>query len=467
MDSDELICRYLHGVASEEEVRELDRRLRSDQALQEDFLVQSELDANLRQEAQLGSRDDVQQASSDESADHWQQNHRGRRMTVRILLAVATVALIAVVTQAFLLPGSPQEIITVTSVSGPIAWTGDGGHVTNAIAVGEKLPGGTLELLSPDASVEFAFKDRSALTLAGLSAMTISNDSLNAGSEMQKKLYLRHGRLSARVQRQPRGRPLIVSTNTAELTVLGTKFNVETSPESTRLTVKEGSVRLKRLPDGKEVDVPAQQCVFASLENQNALPLQSLNSPVNRWQSELRQDVVMGKWTSRLWGIGVKLKKAVASGKMSEQEALKVYKQTAHLNDSAGSVWTVSSPVGALLVLSVGRSQDHPVHLLATSSILVRGRAFSRTPVKIGLNVEFPDGGFAGKYSTTIPASQFAVGEEFEMELPLNKFRDDRKTDVSPVGLELTDWWLVAESSSGKFEITSVELANAPLRDKP
>lgn len=54
METNELIQRYSLGLCSEEEVRELERRLRADETLQDEFLREAEIDAHLRQEAQLG-----------------------------------------------------------------------------------------------------------------------------------------------------------------------------------------------------------------------------------------------------------------------------------------------------------------------------------------------------------------------------------------------------------------------------
>ena len=54
MRSNELIQRYSLGICSEEEVHELERRLRANETLQDEFLREAEIDAHLRQEAQLG-----------------------------------------------------------------------------------------------------------------------------------------------------------------------------------------------------------------------------------------------------------------------------------------------------------------------------------------------------------------------------------------------------------------------------
>ena len=77
-------------------------------------------------------------------------------------------------------------------------------------------------------------------------------------------------------------------------TVLGTQFDVETESESTRLTVNQGRVRLKRLTDGSEIDVPASQTILASLQDQDGLTPSARQTPVTVWQSDLRNDVVHG-----------------------------------------------------------------------------------------------------------------------------------------------------------------------------
>ena len=57
MQSNELIQRYLVGDCTEQEVAELESRLRADEKLQDRFLQEAEFDAHLRQEAQLGGVD--------------------------------------------------------------------------------------------------------------------------------------------------------------------------------------------------------------------------------------------------------------------------------------------------------------------------------------------------------------------------------------------------------------------------
>jgi len=57
--SNKLIHRYMLGVATDDEVQELETRLLADDQLQDEFLFQSEVDAHLRQEAQSVTKPDV------------------------------------------------------------------------------------------------------------------------------------------------------------------------------------------------------------------------------------------------------------------------------------------------------------------------------------------------------------------------------------------------------------------------
>ncbi|MEM8668052.1 MAG: hypothetical protein AAGG48_11080 [Planctomycetota bacterium] len=65
MKSEELIHRYFHGLATEDQVRELERRMQSDVRLQDEFLLQAEIDTHLRQE----TIDDIEGADESQNAD--------------------------------------------------------------------------------------------------------------------------------------------------------------------------------------------------------------------------------------------------------------------------------------------------------------------------------------------------------------------------------------------------------------
>jgi hypothetical protein len=79
----------------------------------------------------------------------------------------------------------------------------------------------------------------------------------------ERRAELRRGRLSARVAPRPGETPRIFPTPHAEAVVLGTTLRLAVEPGSTRLEVEAGRVRLKRLSDGRSVDVAAGQFAVA------------------------------------------------------------------------------------------------------------------------------------------------------------------------------------------------------------
>ena len=131
--------------------------------------------------------------------------------------------------------------------------------MTTDLSVGTELTGGTIEGASPASWVELEFFDGSTVTVSGDSRLTFSDLG-------QKILHLKEGNVASNVSPQSANRPMLVHTRTAQLEVLGTEFKVAIEVDSTALNVTEGKVRLKRLSDGRTVDVPANHRVVAATE---------------------------------------------------------------------------------------------------------------------------------------------------------------------------------------------------------
>ena len=251
----------------------------------------------------------------------------GKPYTHLLFRGFVAAALLLVVALLFFRASASPEVARITGLHGAVQWTGEGGVVQDLDRVGEVLRGGTLESPSADTWAELTYRDGTTVTVSGRSLLTLSE-------QRQKIVRLRYGNLSANVTPQPTGRPMLVLTPTAELNVLGTQFNVDAQSESTRLVVNEGRVRLRRNDaDGKEVDVEAQQSITTSINYQDGLvPVQRADS-ISAWKSDLKADVVYGKWVSRLWSLGAKLKLAIANGEMTKDDAIKAYKRSAHFDD--------------------------------------------------------------------------------------------------------------------------------------
>jgi len=192
----------------------------------------------------------------------------------RILLAAAAVVIVAlsaglIYQLAYPVGGVPktnnvatqhrvsdESIARITGLSGLLIWTGDRGQIVRDVKVGTELAGGTIEGMAPDSWFELQFNDGSTVMISGTSMLTFADLG-------QKELRLREGVFSANVVPQPEGKPMLIHTPSTLLEVLGTQFNVEARLASTTLTVTEGAVRMRRLSDRREVDVPAKHRVIA------------------------------------------------------------------------------------------------------------------------------------------------------------------------------------------------------------
>ena len=64
---------------------------------------------------------------------------------------------------------------------------------------------------------------------------------------------------------------MLIHTPVAVLEVIGTQFDVEAGPESTMLYVREGKVQVRRVGDGRTVDVPANHRVVATADSDMSL----------------------------------------------------------------------------------------------------------------------------------------------------------------------------------------------------
>lgn len=251
----------------------------------------------------------------------------------------------------------------------------------------------------------------------------------------------------------------------------GTQFNLNARSSETLLAVNEGRVRMKRLCDGRVVDVPAKHQALASIDELNGLTVTSRDEATHSWRSDLATDVTDGKWIAHLTMLGVRLKKAVASGEMTEADAIAKYKDAAILGKNAGSMWAVpwivkgpksanESAVRNLVVLSVSRGRANPVVLAAGARFRIQGTLHSPAEVVFGISANTPGGGFAGKYIVTRPANVLrGDGNAFDVEVPLAEFHaKESRFGESPIDKELANWWCLTTNRFAKLEITSVEL---------
>jgi hypothetical protein len=343
-------------------------------------------------------------------------------------------------------PIAAAPIATITGLSGSLIWTGDRGELVRDIKVGRELAGGTIEGMAPDSWFELQFNDGSTVMISGTSMLTFADTG-------QKTLRLREGTFSANVVPQPNGKPMLIHTPSTLLEVLGTQFDVEANMASTVLNVTEGTVRVRRLSDGREVDVPAKHRVIA--EGGGDLTLQSVSESVTHWKSQLHlRPGSYGKW------LPATQKRAAA------QKAIPLVPPE-HPRDTL-----------YLSGVPVSRSDGPPVVVTADSQFVVRGRLDEPAKVYFGIAVSDVNGEFAGKFRLDLdseqPISKPDAEGNFKVAYRLSDFtldpcvrnREDELA-VSPDDLVLNCIW--AFTNTGRpsgLEINDVELISPTKEEK-
>jgi len=460
---EELIDRHLRGELDEAEKERLAELLDSAAAARQQFVEQvqwgTEMSEALRESRH--SPGDVDRLAAQQSAP---KGEGAKTRFLRMMLAVAAVVIVAlsaglIYQLAQTKSGSVEtdniaeqprasepSIARITGLSGALIWTGDRGQIVRDITVGTELAGGTIEGLAPDSWFELQFHDGSTVMISGTSMLTFADPG-------QKELRLREGIFSANVVSQPTGKPMLIHTPSTLLKVLGTQFDVEASMVSTVLNVTEGKVRMRRLSDGREVDVPAKHRVIA--EGGGDLNLQSVPESVNHWKSQLHvRPGGYGKWLP------------ATEQRAATQKAIPL---TPPDNPSVTLY---------LLGIPVSRSDGPPVVVRPDSRFVVRGRINKPARVFFGIAVSDVNGDFAGKFRGDLggqqPISEPGVDGQFEVVYRIGDFtldpcvRDrEKELAVRPDDLVLNGVWAFTHTGGPSgLEVTEVELISPNNQEK-
>lgn len=269
-DFEQRIAAWLDGRISEPESETLQQELRESEEARTAFRLYAELDTVIREVA------DTQGVGTISKAGSSSMSTPGSAMTpfAKAALTLAAVIIVAVTgTLYYQHLNENRNIARITGLNGTLTWIGNGGRIvqgsgseqeptrwSNVLSEDAELPGGTIEGTAPDSWFELEFDDGSSAMIFGESILTFSDQG-------QKELRLKQGRFSATVVSQPAGEPMLIHTPVADIKVIGTRFDVEAGPESTMLYVREGKVRIRRVSDGKTVDVQADHRVVVTSDS--------------------------------------------------------------------------------------------------------------------------------------------------------------------------------------------------------
>lgn len=341
----------------------------------------------------------------------------GRRATVPwwrpAAASLAALALLALLSLGIFATGARDSVVQVMALGGAASWSRDGRVVTNLV-VGGRLPDGTVCLEGDSSFLRLKFEDGSEAALSGPSMLEFADQG-------QKRLVLRHGSLFVDARPQPRGKPMKVLTPTAEVEVVGTVFSVSADSGETRLGVEAGKVRLRRLADGRLVDVPQHHVATASLESSGPIDVRKPEAISDDWAAhfDVRPDrQYQGEWIGpdAHGDFGVPM-----PGRLRA-----VPRVAGH------------HPDGAPIVhygIAIQRPESGFVTLHADSVVAVRFRMEVPRAFRVMLNLRRPGGGFAGNCQVVLPvdagAEESGSGGWREAEIPASAFQPI--TDFQPL----------------------------------
>lgn len=388
MNDEFLIQRYLDGQLSRDELEAFQQRLHEDTALRQHL---RDIAEQVVAFGDLARRETDTPVCSPKRPDRRAELARqAKPIWLTHLALAASIAVLAASAWLFF-ASKPDAVLTLVESTGTVAWS-DG----TVIASGETLPTGTLETVGEASSALLRFDDGSLITLHGDAELSFS-------SEHQKVLSLTRGTLSAEVQPQPAGRPMLIRTPSAVAEVVGTAFDLSTRSEDTLLKVNEGLVKLKRLADGSEIDVPANRSAVASLNTGAALDAASTPEPLTTWRFDFTTSTPPRDWRG-----------------FSKNGAM-----------HASPYVAKKMPDGRIVThhgISIRTAMlEQPLRLLATEHSLLRYRLRQDQPgpVNFMLLTHLPDGSFGGNFELLLPRDQLHPADDgwCEVVLPISAFR--------------------------------------------
>ena len=364
----------------------------------------------------------------------------------------------------------PVAFARITGMDGLIEWSEEEGSIINDLSVGDPLSEGIIEGLTSNSWVKIELADGSEAVIAGISRLKFFQD------QGSKVLRLSQGYLSVNATPQPEDKPMLVFSPGARGEVLGTQFNVVASLKSTRYTVNEGLVRVKRINDGSVQEVSANHYVVAGLESEDEFKSVLLQNYSEEWKSEFPRDVRRGHLyqSDKIMAINPAINPAVKLLTKYSSSAQRIL--TPYRLRTKPCLWFEKGRKPELhfsVNIGVSATGPLPVRINEDAKFKVRGRIDTNmfgvddsNSFIVGFTSNHAHGGFAGKYVTKekVDLSSKDNNDQFEIEIQVSEFLKVEKGEFkdslvrnSSAGLEILDIWFLTYQNIG-LEIFDVEI---------
>jgi len=153
---------------------------------------------------------------------------------------------------------SGDPVATLSSLTGEV-WRTDAAQKSSQATSAQSVYPGDRVRVGEEAAAELTLADGSRVVLGARSVLHFDPTG-SAG----KALRLECGSAAVEAAPQPAGRPLVIDTEQARLTVLGTRFRLYAGQGDSRVELEEGKVQFERRSDGTSVEVGAGQYAVAA-----------------------------------------------------------------------------------------------------------------------------------------------------------------------------------------------------------
>jgi hypothetical protein len=341
-----------------------------------------------------------------------------------------------------------NSLVVIKDVNGAVRWTRIDGKTRYFDSAGASVSAGTLESMTPDSSSTLTFADGTTVIVSGQFNLMISKDK-------GKLLSLREGVLFASVVPQATSQPMRLNTTTAELTVLGTRFEVIADQAQTKLSVNQGRVALQRVSDDTSVEVQAGYQTEALFTTEAPLQVTAIPNPARTWTADLEHDVDHGRWLPVESLLRIELGRDIEAGLVQEKNAREVYaERLSNVPDGSGAIFAepVRNQRETLYFssLSAKRNALRPILLSAEARFRIQGKVGLPSEIVIGVTAANPERLTPGRFSV-----ERQVEGDFDIEVPVHELHTATQRAV---GFELLSWFCFTTQREATLAITGVEL---------
>lgn len=153
---------------------------------------------------------------------------------------------------------SGDPVATLSSLTGEV-WRTDAAQKSSQATSAQSVYPGDRVRVGEEAAAELTLADGSRVVLGARSVLHF-----DPTGPAGKALRLECGSAAVEAAPQPAGRPLVIDTEQARLTVLGTRFRLYAGQGDSRVELEEGKVQFERRSDGTSVEVGAGQYAVAA-----------------------------------------------------------------------------------------------------------------------------------------------------------------------------------------------------------